>query len=146
MSSDLIGTWSLTAFEITFEDDRPSIHAMGEGARGRLVYAADGHVLAVLGKADRANLGVGGLETAHRATDAAKARAFDSYMSYAGRYRIEGTEIIHTVEMALTPDVVGLEQRREIQLDGDTLTLTYTIEGARGPHRRILTWTRAEAS
>ena len=37
--SELIGTWSLTGFEITFEDDRPSIQAMGEGARGLLVYA-----------------------------------------------------------------------------------------------------------
>ena len=54
-------------------------------------------------------------------------------MSYAGRYRLEGDEIIHIVEMALTPDVVGLEQRRTIQLDGDTLTLSYTIEGAEVP-------------
>ena len=146
MSSDLIGTWSLTGFEITFEDDRPPIQALGEGALGLLVYAADGHVMAVLSEPGRASLGVGGLETAHRATDAAKARAFDSYMSYAGRYRIEGDEIVHTVEMSLTPDVIGLEQRRQIRLDGDTLTLSYTIEGARGPHRRILSWTRAEAS
>ena len=83
-------------------------------------------------------------ETAHRASDDAKARAFDSYMSYTGRYHLEGDEVVHTVELALTPEAVGQAQRRRLRWEGATLALSYTVQGRQGPRHYLLSWTRAE--
>lgn len=112
----------------------------GADARGLLMYGADGSMSAVLSRADRRPLGVERLETARHAPDAHRIAAFDSYLSYAGRWRVEGSEVVHTVELSLVPDTVGLEQRRAFALDGDTLRLTYTV--GRTPHIYELTWTR----
>lgn len=144
-ASDLVGAWDLVRFQISFSDGRTPAFPMGEDARGRIVYAASGHVSAVLTRGDRPGLGVGGLETAHRADVSAKATAFDGYMSYAGTYRLEGDEIVHHVEMALLPEAVGRDQRRHVAWDGETLTLSYEVTARSGVVRRYaLAWRRAE--
>ena len=144
--SDLVGAWRLADFHITYADGRPAVAPMGEGAQGLLVYTADGHVSAVLSRADRAALGVGGLEQARHGAAQAKVEAFDTYMSYAGRYHIDGDEVVHTVELALLPDAVGRAQRRHVHWQEGTLVLHYDVTPPSGGTRRYrLTWTRAEA-
>jgi len=74
-----------------------------------------------------------------------QARAFSTFVAYAGRYRIEGDAIVHTVETSLFPNWVGTTQRRLWTLSGDggTLTLESPPIALRGVTRRQrLTWTR----
>ena len=92
----------------------------GHDARGLLVYADDGYMSVVLRRAERiagrargATLGV--LE---------QAQGFTSYVSYAGPWRVEGGEVVNSVEHALHPDLVGTEQRRRVTLSGDEMVLT----------------------
>lgn len=122
--SDLVGAWRLVDFHIHFDDGRPSVEPFGPGAQGLLVYSADGWMSAILSRADRPGLDVPRLEAAHRATDTSKARAFDGYLSYGGRWRIEGDTVVHTVQWALVPDIVGREQRRRFRF-ADGLVLAY---------------------
>jgi hypothetical protein len=84
------------------------------------------------------------LERAHHASAEAKAAAFDGYMSYAGRWYVEGDEVVHTVELALTPDAVGRAQRRTARLEAGGLCLTYDVTGRSGVVRNYrLDWVRA---
>ena len=58
--------------------------------------------------------------------DAGRLEAFASFVAYSGTFRVEGTSVVHTVEMSLFPDWVGSEQRRSVELsaDGQRLTLS----------------------
>ena len=144
--ADLIGSWHLERFVIRYADGRPPLHPFGERARGQLIYSADGHMSATLCRAERPPLG-GRLETAYRAAAADKAAAFDGYLAYAGRWRLEGDGVVHRVEFALTPDLVGRENRRAARLDvgpdGRRLHLSYSLTAQSGIERYYtLTWRR----
>lgn len=138
----LWGAWALERFSVHV-DGRPPIFPFGEGATGMLVYAPSGHMSAVLSRRERALLDVSRLETAGRAGAAERAGAFDSYLSYAGEWHIEGDEVVHRVTLALVPDAVGAENRRRAVLDGDQLLLSYEITPPSGNIRRYrLSWQR----
>lgn len=140
--SDLTGPWHLEDFTIRFADDRPPLRPFGEGARGQLIYTADGHMSATLCRADRPPLG-GRLETSARAPADAKAAAFDGYLAYAGRWRLDGDAVVHAVDFALTPDLVGAENRRTARLIDGRLHLTYRLTARSGVERTYtLVWRR----
>jgi hypothetical protein len=122
----LVGAWSLEQFAIHIEG-RPPIFPFGADAIGSLVYARSGAMSAVLSKKARPPLGVSRLENASRADPVLRAAAFDSYLSYAGRWRLEGDTMVHTVTMASAPDNIGQDNVRSVSLDGDVLTLSYEI-------------------
>ena len=72
-----------------------------------------------------------------------KIAAFESYLSYAGRWRLDGDEVVHSVEMALNPNAVGLEQRRRVDWAGEDLVLSYQRTPPSGTVRTFeLTWRR----
>jgi hypothetical protein len=146
-SDALVGGWRLTSFEITFSDDAPVVHPFGERARGQLLYTSDGQMSAILCPAERAPLGVGGLESTQRADATQKAAAFDSYMSYAGRWSLEGSTVTHHVDFALVPDVVGHDHVRQASFDDDgALVLAYERPTRRGATAHYaLRWIRTDA-
>lgn len=140
---DLCGSWSLARFEITFSDGRAKVFPFGPDARGLLMYSLDGHMSAVLSRADRPGLGATRLETSGAAPEDAKAAAFDSYLSYAGTWRLEGETVVHAVTLAQTPELVGVENRRRATLHGDVLILRYDITARSGVVRHYtLIWER----
>lgn len=138
----LVGTWDLLAFTVALPNGT-ALHPMGEDARGRLMYGADGRMAAMLSEATRTPLSTPRLEAYGKAPDAEKVAAFDSHLSYAGRFTVEGEVVVHHVEFASVPNIVGLEQRRDALLEGDTLTLRYAVTSRRGTRHNILRWRRA---
>ena len=138
---DLVGAWALESFVVRREG-RADHHPFGADGGGLIVYERSGWMSAVLSATQRRS-GATRLEDAHRVADDAKARAYDSYLSYAGRWWLDGHEVVHAVEHALVPEVVGREQRRRAAMDGDVLVLTYDVEGRRGLARFELRWRRA---
>ena len=114
---------------------------MGSDIKGLIIYSADGWMSAMLGHRERARfagndpLG-GSAEEAHR--------AMSSLHAYAGRWKIEGETVVHSVEMALWPNMVGTQQVRHYRFAGDRVILKtppMTRKGASGIAE--LTWTRA---
>ncbi len=143
----LVGSWELVGFTVTPADGGPVRQPFGPGARGRIVYAADGHMAALLSAADRPPVGPGGLERAHKAPAAAKAQAFDTALSYSGRWRLVGDTVHHEVDLALVPEVVGTTQIRRARPTADGgLVLDYQLTDRRGGvHTFALRWRRAAA-
>ncbi len=141
-ASDLVGAWMLHEFVIEFEDGRPPIHPFGTDAKGMIIYAETGEMSAVLSRAERDDLSET-LETSGRATDSDKAVAFDSYLSYCGRYSLDADVVTHHVQLALVPDIVGANQRRHARLQDGMLELSYNRTPQSGVQRTYrLTWTR----
>lgn len=139
----LLGSWVLVDFTVSVDDGRPPLQPLGADARGLVVYSPDGWMSAVLSRGDREAVS-DSLEEAARADAATKAAAFDTYLSYAGRWHLEGDVVHHTLALALVPGMVGRTLRRRVQLDGDRMTLAYprpTRSGAVATY--TLTWRRA---
>ena len=139
----LVGAWSLRRFVVTVDDGRPPLYPLGASARGLVVYEPSGWMSAVLSRGDRAG-GGDTLEEADQATRSDKAAAFDSYLSYAGRWRLGEGEVHHEVQLALVPGMVGQTLTRKASLDDEgILTLAYTRR-TRGGHLATYTlhWSR----
>ena len=151
-AESLVGSWQLVDFLISSSGDRPPVHPMGEEARGLVLYGADGWMSAVLSRGGRATVGTSSLEAYQEVPAAAKVAAFDSYLSYAGRWSVETdshgvSEVVHRVTEALVPELVGQSLRRRVGLQGQgpqaRLSLSYTVQPpGRSARLYTLRWRR----
>ena len=118
--SQFLGTWRLVSWQIPGEDGAP-FYPLGKKAKGLIVYAPDGYMFAALMAPVRTRFAgedpFGG--SAYEAMNAMRA-----YHTYSGRYRLEEGQVVHTVEMALFPNMIGSEQVRYYRFEGDRLILT----------------------
>ena len=96
-------------------------YPLGRDAVGYIMYMDDGYMSVDMMASGRRGYADGDLRGG---TDEEKLAAADSYVSYCGRYEMEGDSVLHHVEVAFFPNRVGTSQRRFIQLDGDSLLLT----------------------
>ena len=119
----IIGCWLLEGCSLHFSDGRPSQKPF---QRGMICYMESGYMQACLSKHPRHTGSIIGLEQGHRLSSAEKARAFDEYLSYAGRYTYTDTQVTHLVEQALNPSVLGHTLIRNYILNKDRLILSYT--------------------
>jgi hypothetical protein len=140
----LVGSWQLLRWTVEYPDGRPPAAPFGEDALGLIVYGPDGWMTATMCRRRRTGLSA---PTAARASPESKARAFDEYLSYAGRWRVEGDAILHDVQLSMNPGLVGVPQRRVARLDGGRLELlAEEREDATGRSRlHRIAWRRATA-
>lgn len=137
LATSLPGTWRLERWELVYADGRPPEYPLGADAIGFLMYTADGYVSASLARAARSKLDA--------ADPLAKARAFDDYFNYAGRYVVGEDHVIHHIAIATNPALDGLSSRRDAVLDGDRLTLSGADFSAASPRTQRIVWRRASA-
>jgi hypothetical protein len=114
-----VGTWRLVSAEITSGGEVR--YPFGEDAAGYIVYNGDGHMSVTIARAGRENFAS---EDLRGGSAAEKAAAFDSYLTYCGRYEIHGDRVVHYVEACLFPNWVGSEQERFYEFRGGRLILS----------------------
>lgn len=115
----LTGTWELVAIYRNGEDGGRKPPGPGwENAIGYLGYTADGRMFAHLSLRDKPPIGYPDID------DQKRIAAHKSMVSYTGTYDFHGDHVLHHVDIAWIPDWEGDDQRREVTLDGDRLTLT----------------------
>ena len=132
----IVGTWKLVSvvYEDTQTGERTPV--LGEHPRGYQIATPEGRWLALVTAEGRKV----------PQTDADRAQALRTMISYSGRYRVEGDKVITKVEVAWNEAWVGGEQTRFIRFEGDLLH----IESPPMPHpnlagkvvRVIVTWQR----
>ncbi len=113
----LLGTWRMVSWTRTAIATGVTTDAMGPNPNGYIAYHADGRMMALV--VDRR----GREPAAPFATDADKASLFDSMLAYAASYRIEGDQVIHSVDAAWHP-AWGGDLVRPFTLDGDRLSIS----------------------
>lgn len=115
----LIGTWQLVGmYRNTETGEREPPSAGWEDAHGFLTYTAEGRMFALLSKRDKDPIGYPDVD------DAKRVDAHKSMVAYTGLYDFHGDHVLHHVDICWIPDWEGGDQRREVALDGDRLTLT----------------------
>lgn len=115
----LVGAWRLESF--VFTDAGGGTHyPLGKAPRGGVLITPDNHLTLSFMADDRRpfaeNQLLGG-------SQAERASAATSYVSFGGPFGIEDDEIVIEVEHSLHPNWTGGLQRRRFLLEGDRLTL-----------------------
>lgn len=128
--NNLIGTWFLQEWDCTLDGSFHN-HPFGRDAQGIISYSPSGRMSAILMKPDRAHLAVPSLL---KATDLEKQSVVNGYVSYAGSWRTEGDEVIHSVEFSLLPNWIGTDLVR-------TMSWTTEFSAADEPAQLILSTT-----
>jgi len=115
----LIGTWELVGMYRNLESgDREPPSDGWEDAKGYITYAPGGRMFALLSKRDKPPIDYPDID------DSKRIDAHKSMVAYTGRYDFHGDHALHHVDICWIPDWEGGDQRREVMLDGDNLTLT----------------------
>lgn len=139
--AQLLGAWRLLAWEAIGEDGTID-HPMGDDPQGVVVYTPDGTMMTTLGRAGRTPITGGDMLAG---PDQERVAAFGSFIAYQSRFRMDGGDVIHQVEMSLFPNWVGTAQRRHVEVspDGRSLVLSSDPILVRGRmSRQRLAWER----
>ena len=108
--NNLIGTWFLQEWDCTLNEKFHN-HPFGKDAQGMISYSPGGRMSAILMKSNRESLTVPNLI---QASAEEKLSVVDGYVSYAGKWRVEGDQVIHSVDFSLLPNWIGTDLIRTI--------------------------------
>jgi hypothetical protein len=133
----IVGTWKLVSVVYEDQDNKERTPVLGEKPRGYQIATPEGRWLALVTAENRPV----------PKTDAERAQALRTMISYSGRYRIEDSKVTTKVDVAWNEAWVGGEQVRFVRFEGDDLL---HIESPPMPHpnvnnkvvRVIVTWAR----
>lgn len=132
------GAWMYADWQIRYPGGRIS-HPFGLDAGGLLLYTADGFMTATIMANGRKALSQA---NPRLASVQEKSAAFDTYFSYAGRWRLDANRVLHEVTLALNPGLIGTLQWREATLEGERLILSAKENTAEGERHHALCWRR----
>jgi hypothetical protein len=125
---ELVGSWRLQTFGITFSDTGERIDQYGPNPVGQMVLAATGRIMFLFGKPDRQP----------PTSVADRASLFDSMVSYTGTVKMDGPgRFITTIDLAMNPALRG-EQVRFFELAGDRLGIRTAEQKLPGYGDRLL--------
>ena len=139
---DIEGAWQLQSWLIHYSDGREPGAPFGSNPGGQLLYSPDGWMSATVHRNHRTAFPVG--LSPRKLDHALIAEAYWSYFHYAGKWRIEGDAVIHSVLHSLNPAMVGTEQFRYMTLESARLILTGLEPVAGGERTHELVWHRPD--
>lgn len=138
-AADLLGVWRLKSWIQEYDDGRRQ-HPFGMTPEGLLIYAIGGYMSGTIQAGDRKKLS-GGQWTSPPEESAA---AFTSFLGYAGRFTVEGSDVVHHIEVTSFPNWKGVDQCRHATLEDGELRLIGRIEAGTSEARTVtLLWQRA---
>lgn len=121
LREQLIGHWRLMS--LTAVHERDIEYPMGQDLEGVITYEPTAHMAMQIMRYLRPSFVSGDMD---RGTPEELAAAVSGYSAYFGTYSVDETArvVTHHVKGSLFPNWVGTDQRREIRIDGNSLTLT----------------------
>src|SRR5215510_11473131 len=105
----IVGTWKLVSVVYEDQETKARTPVYSEHPKGYQIATPEGRWLALVTAEGRKV----------PQTDADRAQALRTMISYAGRYRVEGGKVVTKVEVAWNEAWVGGEQTRFIRFEGD---------------------------
>jgi len=138
VQNPFIGTWRLLSYEVRRADGEIR-YPWGQDPVGFLIYSEDGYMSVAMMSANRTRFVD---KDVKRGTTEEKAAAVDTYVSYSGRYEVQGDMVIHHVEVCLFPNWVGNDQKRTYKFDDNRLILSTPLPGGDIQRSAHLVWER----
>ena len=126
-ASRIIGTWRLVAAKAYGSTGNVLPTPYGPSAMGRVVFNADGRMMAVLCDG-RPDLPPG---------------TSRDYSSYCGNYTFDGSRLVTRVDAALDPARIGSDQVRDVRFENGLMILRPPArQTPEGVEQRELSWER----
>jgi hypothetical protein len=139
----LVGTWKLVSASSAAASGEQSEPPYGMSPVGFLTYTEDGRVTALISYGGRKPLSSGAKPPALLEE---QAEAFKTFLAYAGRYRLSGDTVIHSIEISSIQNYVGKEIVRSVKFQGDQIVLVTPPTMVNGKIQTLeLVWERLEA-
>jgi hypothetical protein len=144
-ADDILGSWLMVDRGTDSEEDQAQAKVRyGDDPQGFMIFAPDGWMNAIVCWGGRPPL-TGNPAWHTDAPDDERLRAFDTYLSYGGQYKVENSVLTTRVSFALNPSWVGGDQVRGLEMTDDG-HLILTLSRA-WPDGRVMTgwvkWKRA---
>ena len=115
-----MGTWALESWEVV--DSTGAVgHPFGEKPVGYIMYSPEGYMAVAFMPPGRKHFEAADILGG---TLDEKSAAIGTYISYCGRYKVEGDQVRHHIDASLFPNWTGVTQERIVSLTGDTLRLS----------------------
>jgi hypothetical protein len=114
---ELTGTYRLISSSTRHLDTGEDI--ADEGAKGSIMYGADGRMLVLITYGDRPRA-----ESTAKLTDHQRIQLFRTMLSYGGTYEFDGKTVTHHVDICSDEVRCGTTFVRDVTVDGDRLTYT----------------------
>ena len=142
LAAALIGAWRLVSWTIEYPATGRVTRPFGSAPEGLLAYTTDGSMSAVMQRPGRPRLS---RADPHAVSAAEKAAAFAGYLHYAGTWSVADGCVVHDVDIAMNPNLIGTRQVRHVSLAGDELVLgaEEALESAGETRRHRIAWRRA---
>ncbi len=116
----LVGVWQLVSYQTEFQDGSPKRAMFGEHPTGYIIFTREGRLMVVIEAEGRQA----------PSTDSDRATLLKTLIAYSGKYRIEGSQWITSVDTAWNPAWDGTDQTRIFQIVGNQLRVTSTWQAA----------------
>lgn len=145
IAAALVGAWRLVSWTIEYPASGRVTQPFGAAPEGLLMYSADGHMSAAMQRPGRTRLS---RADPNAVSDAEKAAAFAGYLQYSGTWSVADGNVVHAVELAMNPNLIGTRQVRHVSLEHDRLELRAEepLEAPGQVRRHRILWRRAPQS
>jgi hypothetical protein len=135
----LVGTWRLVSFHLRTLDGQLT-YPYGPDAVGYYIFSESGYMSVALMPSSRRKFVVGDIMGG---SPEEKVAAAETYISYSGKYEIQGDKLVVHPEVSFFPNWVGVDQVRIWALEGNRLTLSTPPLLIRGAQQTAhLVWER----
>jgi hypothetical protein len=140
-NEELYGTWRLVSFTGQRGGTGESRDMWGPAPQGYLTYGRDGRMSGIMVKANRpkpADLA--------KMTDQERAELFKSMVAYAGTFKVEGSRVVHNIDISWNENWTGMAQVRNFRIEGRRLIISLDPQiGTEGTLIiAVLTWEKVQ--
>jgi hypothetical protein len=108
----LIGTWKLLSQQVVLEGQVPE-NPFGERPKGYMILTREGRIMGLFTAENRKG-GMG---------DTERAALHKSMAAVSGKYRIDGSSFVYTVDASWNESWNGTEQKRHFRIENDKLVI-----------------------
>ncbi|SRR6266571_1577430 len=137
----LYGTWRLLSWTRQVVGTGESANIFGKAPQGFLSYGRDGRMSAIIVRENRSKP-----TDLAKLTEKEQAELFKTMVAYAGTFKVDGSRVVHNVDVSWNENFTGTAQVRNFRIDGRRLTISVDPQvGVDGQKvTAVLTWEKVE--
>jgi hypothetical protein len=139
--SSIYGTWQLVSFTSEVVGTGERVDYFGKAPHGFLTYGRDGRMSAIIVSDNRPKP-----TDLAKLTDQERAELFKTVIAYGGTFKVEGSRVVHNVDISWNENWTGTAQVRNWRIEGRRLIISLDpqigVEGRQST--AVLTWEKVE--